>query len=152
MTIILCTIFIPSFPNNKYKQIIRMKGAQIKKLNFVNNRDIICSILNEEFLELSGLDSSQSSSDLNFSTFRSSDFPSFWQSRGTLGLDKSIPLCRSSTKATIHGNIKQLKFRNSAKVVKRILCPLSPEKVQRPRPKKLCFVGRREKIAAILSC
>ena len=69
---------------------------------------------------MSSLESSLTSSGLNFSTFRSEDFPSFHSTQKISSPSKSIKICKISTKGTMH-NVKDLCFRNSSKLVNKIL-------------------------------
>lgn len=90
-----------------------------RSFNFVNSKGIVRSIINEEddqILEISSLDSSEPSSGLNFSTFRSEDFPSFLSHSGRMSPSKSIKLCKVETRDTVTC-IRELNFRNSSKLV-----------------------------------
>lgn len=94
----------------------------LKKLSFVNSSTLVHCILNEEeiFSISSHESSSGSSSDLNFSTFRSEDFPSFMH-YSRLSIEKKtinqhkLPLWESKS------GHKKLNFRNSSKTIKKIL-------------------------------
>lgn len=81
---------------NKYKQIIdsMKEGARIKKLNFINDKSLINCILNDEVFEMSSFDESMTSSGLNFSTFRSEDFPSFLAHSRLSFSNKELKLCK----------------------------------------------------------
>ena len=125
------------------------KNNNVKQLNFRNDKSLIASILTEDFFDMSSLDSSQNHSDLNFSTFRSCDFPSFIQYGQTNPLDKSIPLCKASTKATIT-NIRNLNFRNNGKLINKIICKLSLNSCEVPKVKKMNFICGKQKVSAIL--
>ena len=98
--------------------LIMKEFPRVKNLCFINNSSFIQDILFEDFISISSLTSEQSSM-LNFSTFRSEDFADF-------GIEDSPPpkfltLHRSSTKASATATIKKLNFLNDKDMIRKIL-------------------------------
>lgn len=125
---------------------------RVKNLCFINDPSLIESILFQDFISISSL-TSEHSSMLNFSTFRSEDFADF-------GIEDSPPskiltLHKSSTKASASANMKKLNFINHKDVIRKILLTDNIEDKEKnskmKKPLKMSFQVSRAKVQQILA-